>query len=300
MKRPAAVAIGMFDGVHIGHRYMLGSLVRYAAQHGIESAAVTFDRHPLAVIRPDTAPTLLCGIEKRVELIGDCGVDDVRVVSFDDTVRRMDAETFVRNILLPKINVKTVFLGYDNGFGSDRLRGAEAYARILAPLGIDVVQCQPYPGMTVSSSLVRRAVHDGDVATAAQMLGRNYSLAGTVVHGKALGRKLGFPTANLSVDLSQSIPLSGVYAGRVTDPQNGLFGQSAVINVGTAPTVNGDVATNRTIEAYVLDTSADMYDHRVEVEFVRRLRDEQRFADLDALRDAITRDAASARDVSGV
>ncbi len=293
---PTAVSIGMFDGVHIGHRFILDHLKDYARAHGLEPAVVTFDRHPLAVIRPEAAPPLLSDVDSRVDMIRDCGIDRVIVLPFDATLRRLTAAEFARDILAPRLDARAVMLGYDNGFGSDRLGSPEAYSAALSPLGIDVTACPPYPGEAVSSSIIRRALADGDIATANRLLGRPFTISGTVVPGKQLGRTIGFPTANIAPAPGMALPAAGVYACRVVAPGTNLDGLPAMLNVGTAPTVNGADATRLITEAHIItpdDTpTLNIYNKPLTLNVISRLRDEQRFPSIDALTAALATDKA--------
>lgn len=290
--RPTAVAIGMFDGVHRGHRFLLDRLKAEAERRGFEPAVVTFDRHPKSVIRPDEMPRLLTTVSERVALLTEAGIHNIEVVPFDGDLRRLTAAEFARRVLLEQLEARYLLLGYNNGFGADRLGAVEAYREALAPLGIEVDVCQPLDRLSVSSSAIRRAIADGDMVSAAQMLGRSYDITGTVVKGRQLGRTIGFPTANLRVAGDKLLPRPGVYAAE-------CFGAPAMLNIGTAPTVS-DGGT-MTVEVHIIATSPadastplDLYGKTVAVTVLKRLRDEQRFADLDRLRAALEADRLDA------
>lgn len=292
-----SIAIGMFDGVHTGHKFLLDRLRHIAAASGTEPAVVTFDRHPLEIIRPGHSPLLLTDVDERIDLIRGAGIDRIEVVNFDEAVRSLTASDFCRTFLCPTLDPAVLLLGYDHGFGSDRLKGRQSYAEALTPLGISVEDCPPYPDGPVSSTIIRQQLAEGDVVRAAESLGRLYRIVGRVNHGKQLGRTIGFPTANIDIAPDRMIPADGVYAGIVSSGPGHVVGKSAMINIGTAPTVNGTDATKRTVEAHILDSDSDLYGKKLGIDFVKRLRDEQRFDNIDSLRSALQADMLAVRDI---
>ena len=292
MKRDVIVAIGMFDGVHAGHRFMLGELVKKAKDMGCESMVVTFGNHPRGVINGAQSPRLLTDVEEKVRLIRERGVDNVIVMRFDEGLRRLTAREFVERNLMGENNARGIMIGYDNGFGSDRLRGVEAYRTALSPLGIEVYECAEYEGEGVSSSKIREALRAGDAEKAAKMLGRPYEVVGKVVKGKQLGRQLGFPTANILPNKELLLPKGGVYAGVMIRPK-GLAGLPVMVNIGKAPTVNGSEGEDVSVEAHIIADSGivpDLYGAEIGVGLVKRLRDEERFPDLASLKAALSHD----------
>lgn len=284
--------IGSFDGVHSGHRYLLAQLCAMAAERGLVATAVTFGSHPRGVTSGAAAPSMLQDFADRIDAIQAAGVEDVIVIEFDERLRHTSAEDFMRR-LHDDYGVEALLMGFDNRFGHDGPRGAELYREMGRRAGVEVVVAGELPEMAVSSSAIRSALDQGHVAAAAVMLGRPYALKGRVVHGKALGRRLGFPTANVAPsDSGRLIPAPGVYAARVN-----IDGRSvnAVVNIGRRPTVDGAVAdAPLSIEAHLLDFSGDIYGREVEVEFVDRLRGEKRFGSLEELAAAIAEDCRRA------
>lgn len=299
MSKPAAVTVGMFDGVHRGHRYVVERLAEIASRKGYRPVAVTFDRHPLSVISPDKTPLLLSDIDTRVRLLREAGAEDVVVLPFDSNLRDLTAAGFAEKILVGELGARTVLLGFDNGFGSDRLKGREEYIRHLSPLDIEVLECDPYPGRRVSSSDIRAALARGDMQTATQMLGRLYRLRGPVVSGHRLGRTIGFPTANVATPATVQLPLPGVYAA-VAGPSDGSAACAAMVNIGTAPTVNADKDSPLAVEVHLLtDSHPDLYGKTIDVDFVERIRDERRFGSLDELKAALENDRDRVKEIVG-
>lgn len=305
------VAIGMFDGVHAGHRHLLADLTGEARRRGLEPAVVTFDRHPLSVIRPERCPGLLTTSEERGALLREAGIGRIEVLRFDESMRSLTAAEFARDILLPRLEAAAVMLGYDNGFGSDQLRDADDYRRALAPLGIEVTQSSPFGGSgsdgpTPASSVIRNMLTAGDITGANALLGRPYNLTGKVVPGKQLGRTIGFPTANVAPHPDKLIPAAGVYAA--TADVDRLNGVPALVNIGTAPTVNGPGSSRIIVEAHLdlagaatADTVGDtfkkydFYGKTMTLRLLHRIRDEKRFDSLDALRGALEKDLRTLR-----
>jgi riboflavin kinase/FMN adenylyltransferase len=282
---PTAVAIGKFDGVHAGHRAVIERLRQAATATGSRSVAVTFDRNPLAVIRPDRCPENVVTVDRKLELLGELGLDATLVLTFDEELAARSAEDFVVDILVGALQVSTVLVGEDFRFGH-RGAGTPELLRELAPrygFSVEVVDEVYLPGSTrrVSSSWIRELLMEGDVAAAAKALGRLPDVRGEVVHGLKRGRELGFPTANLSTIVDAFVPADGVYAGWLVDHDTGIRHPSA-ISVGTNPTFD-DVLV-RQVEAHVLgETGLDLYGHDVTVEFVDRLRGMVAFEGIDKL-----------------
>lgn len=282
---PSAVAIGKFDGVHAGHRVVIERLEKAAAATGSRAVAVTFDRNPLAVIRPDRCPENVVTVERKLELLGELGLDATLVLTFDEQLAARSAEDFVVDILVGALQVSTVLVGQDFRFGN-RGAGTPELLREMGPLygfSVEVVDDVYLPGSDrrVSSSWIRELLMEGDVASAATVLGRYPDVRGEVVHGLKRGRELGFPTANLSTIVDAFVPADGVYAGWLVDHDTGIRHPSA-ISVGTNPTFD-DVLV-RQVEAHVLgETGLDLYGHDVTVEFVARLRGMVAFEGTDKL-----------------
>ncbi|MDF2508735.1 MAG: bifunctional riboflavin kinase/FMN adenylyltransferase [Microbacterium sp.] len=299
---PSAVAIGKFDGVHAGHRAVIERLNEAATAAGSRSVAVTFDRNPLATIRPDRCPENVVTVERKLELLGELGLDAALVLTFDQEMAARSAEDFVVEILVGALQVSTVLVGQDFRFGH-RGAGTPELLRELGPrygFSVEVIDDVYLPGSArrVSSSWIRELLMDGDVATAATVLGRYPDVRGEVVHGLKRGRELGFPTANLSTIVDAFVPADGVYAGWLVDHDTGIRHPSA-ISVGTNPTFD-DVLV-RQVEAHVLgETGLDLYGHDVTVEFVERLRGMVAFEGIDKLMEQMGADVTDAAQALGI
>ena len=281
-KNRKIVTTGTFDGVHKGHSKVLDFMKERGAALGLSPAVVTFDRHPLEVISPERAPKLLMTPDDRDAALSSLGVEVVRL-AFDESLRRLTAAQWLRR--MHRAGVEEVVVGYDNTFGCDgRSLRMEDYFRLGRAEGIAVEEAPLLPG--VSSTLVRDALAQGRVEAAARMLGRPYMLTGTVVHGRHLGHKLGFPTANVDCGSRLAIPAPGVYAADVVLPYGAL--RKAVVNIGSRPTV--DNGSDISVEAHIPGFSGDLYGKTVSLRFLRRLRDEHRFGSLDELQAAIRAD----------
>ena len=287
---PCAATIGSFDGVHRGHLAMLAELRAAAAAKGLPLMVVTFATHPRRLFDKESAPFQLTPSCEKVKLLEAAGVDICVLLDFDHAMAAMTAARFMEEILVERLGVQLLAVGYDHHFGKPAAgEGLEQYIAFGKEQGIEVFGTQPFvvDGIAVSSSAVRCALSAGDVAQAALLLGRNYSLAGTVVHGAGIGRVLGFPTANISpADDEQMLPLDGVYETDVMIDGNAFKG---VMNIGVKPTVNGKQRTN---EVFIIDFEGDLYGKEIAVQFVRRLRGEQVFDNVNALRFQIEVDVA--------
>jgi len=290
---PSAVALGAFDGIHLGHRAILGTAVTQARHDKLRALACTFDRHPMEVLQPDRAPLPITTLEERLELIAETGIDTTVVIPFTPAVAGIEAQTFVRDVLVGTLKAREIVVGFNHRFG----RGARGDAKLLealaATLGFraHIVPALLVDGVAVSSSEIRAALQRGDLPDAARLLGRPYSIRGEVVRGAGRGRTLGFPTANVKTDRPLGLPV-GVYVCRLAV---GGRQHQAVVNVGFRPTFG---ETELAVEAHVLDFTGDLYDERVTLTFVRRLREERKFPSVDALREQIALDVAAARTAS--
>ncbi|MFF5626237.1 bifunctional riboflavin kinase/FAD synthetase [Microbacterium sp. LWH10-1.2] len=296
---PSAVAIGKFDGVHAGHRAVIRRLKQQAEASGARAVAVTFDRNPLAVLRPDLCPENVVTIERKLELLSELEIDATLMLTFDAELAARSAEDFVADILVSALKVSTVLVGDDFRFG----RGGAGTPALLAELGprfgftVEVVDDVFLEGSDrrVSSTWIRELLMAGDVAAAAEVLGRHVDVRGEVVHGLKRGRELGFPTANLSTITDAFVPADGVYAGWLVDHDTGIRHRSA-ISVGTNPTFD-DVLV-RQVEAHVMgETGLDLYGHDVTVEFVERLRGMVAFEGIEKLKQQMAADVDDAQRV---
>lgn len=286
MSNRKAAVVGTFDGVHLGHRFLLESLRAQAAGRNLQPLALTFADHPLSLIAPERVPARLMSAERRRSLLEAEGVE-VAMLDFNSQLRSLTGAQFLE-MLNRRYGVELFLLGFNNRIGSDRL-GAENLAGKTVG-GVKVLAADEHPELCVSSSLIRAALSRGDVETAARMLGRPYSIEGKIVSGKQLGRTIGFPTANLEPDPDVMIPATGVYAGE-------MLGHPAVINIGHRPTVEGRADAPLSIEAHLLGFSGDLYGRTAELTFTHRLRGEQLFESLEALKAQINKDIDHARDI---
>lgn len=277
-----AAVVGMFDGVHLGHRFLLDSLKEEARRRGLVPWVFTFPSHPLAVVAPSRAPSLLTEPAEKLSRLTESGfaASQIGFMVFDDTLRTLTASRFLE-LLHSRYRVDFILRGFNNRFGTERHLTPEDYRAIAAANGITLTEAAHLrhgngdEAPPVSSSRIRQALENGDIAEANLMLGYRYPLSGTVVSGKKLGRTLGFPTANLRLaHSSKLIPADGVYICLAT--VNGDSPRRAMVNIGTRPTVDG-INTRRSIEAHLLDFSGDIYGKEVTLEFIGRLRSEVRF-----------------------
>ena len=288
---PTAATIGSFDGVHCGHVAMINELREAAAGRGLPITVITFVQHPRIIFGAQSEPFILTTNSEKVALMQSLGVDRCVLLNFDSCMASMTAERFMGEVLKDKLGVQLLAVGYDHHFGCPQEgEGLADYIAYGKRLGIEVFGAAQYApgGSKVSSSAVRRALAGGDIALAQQLLGRAYSVCGTVGHGAAFGRKIGFPTANITLaDDMKMLPKDGVYE---VDTMVGGEVYKGVMNIGIKPTLQG--VNVRTAEVHILDFSGDIYKQGIEVAFVRRLRDEVQFATIDALRLQIGVDVA--------
>lgn len=291
-----AVAIGTFDGVHRGHRHLLSAL----AGNGLEPAVVTFDPHPLSVVRPDVAPLMLSTLDQRLELLAESGVEGALVLPFDPARSRQEARDFVKEVLFDAMQARLMVVGQGFRFGY-RASGDVALLRAMAAESdVRVTECELMADASpVSSSRVRALVAAGDVSAAAALLGRPHRVEGAVVHGDARGRELGYPTANLDVPHGSAVPDDGVYAGwLIMDPySDSRTRYPAAISVGTNPTFHG---TSRRVEAFAIDrTGLDLYDRPAAIDFVERLRGQVAFSGIEPLMVQMAADVDACRKILG-
>lgn len=292
-----AATIGFFDGVHKGHRFVIDNLKRVADKQECKSMVITFERHPRQVVHSDWQPQLLTTLEERIHLLDQTGVDVLVVLRFDEAMAALSARDFMSKVLHDDLYVTTLLTGYDNRFGHDRSEGFEDYVAFGKQLGIEVLQgdALDVEQYRVSSSVIRRLLTDGDVAEAAHCLGRYYSLTGMVVHGEQVGRRIGFPTANVQSDCDERlVPASGVYAVLVELEATQSRWYHGMMNIGTRPTFG---VHHPTLEVNILDFEGDLYGQRLRIRFIERLRSEQRFESPEALATQIEKDSRLVRTI---
>lgn len=277
---PTVATIGFFDGVHLGHRFLIDQVKVAAAQSGWCSSIITFPVHPRQVIQSEFQPQLLSSPEEKIELLASTGVDNCILLPFTRKLSMLTAREFMQ-LLYHQYQVRMLVIGYDHRFGHNRTETFEDYCRYGEELGIHIMQATAYTQEQdkVSSSAIRRALLSGDVSTAKKYLGYHYFLEGTVVDGYKVGRKIGFPTANLRVDFPHKlIPSVGVYAVYVY-----VNGQKykGMLNIGYRPTLNN--GTDLSIEVHILDFQGDIYHQKMRIEFIEFLRPEMKFSSVDEL-----------------
>ena len=287
LAQPCALAIGNFDGLHLGHQALLAKLTETAKQQQLKSAVMTFEPHPREFFTPEQAPTRLASLREKLERFADAGVDIVYLCRFDKKFAALSSEDFIQKILIQSVNAKTVLVGEDFRFGAGRRGGIEDIAHAgLQLIGLPQVNlAEAGIQQRVSSTRVRNALAAGQLQTAKNLLGRAYSISGKVVRGAKLGRKLGFPTANVHMRHERPA-LTGVYAVK-------LDGLEGVANLGVRPTVSG--VPKLLLEVHLFDFNGDLYDRHVHVEFFQKIRDEMKFDGLPALSAQIAKDVQTAR-----
>jgi riboflavin kinase/FMN adenylyltransferase len=275
---PSVVTVGMFDGVHRGHRALLDRVAAEAAARGLPAGAVTFDRHPLEVLRPDARPPLLTTLDRKVALLGAAGMDFVLVLAFTEELSQVTAEAFAHEVLLDGVGARAIVVGENFRFGHKAAGDPALLAELGRARGVDVVAVPLHAdgGEPVSSTRIRAELARGDVRAAAALLGRVYAVEGTVVRGDGRGgRELGIPTANLEVAGDLALPAKGVYAGHLSqDAREAGPARPAAISVGVNPQFH---TTGLRVEAHVLDFDGDLLGAGVSVSFEHRLRDEAAF-----------------------
>jgi riboflavin kinase / FMN adenylyltransferase len=299
-RHPCVVTIGAYDGVHTGHRLVIDRVRRAAADQGLASAVVTFDRHPASVVRPASAPRLLTDMEQKLELLTETGIDYVLLVHFDEDRAQETAEDFVREVLVGCLDTKAVVVGHDFHFGRGRKGSVSMLQDMGAELGFDVTGLRLFSGGLdrdpISSTRIRKLLADGAVGEAASLLGRPHQVRGVVAHGDRRGRLLGFPTANVSLPEDIALPADGVYAGWYRRPDG--IRHPAAISLGRRPTFYTESGL-QLLECYLLDFEDDLYDETAHVDFVAHLRAQARFESSQALIDQMARDVATTRRVLG-
>jgi len=291
----AAITVGNFDGVHMGHQQVLAELKGHALAVEGPAIAVTFEPHPRAILFPEEAPRRLCHLHERLELIGEAGIDAVLLLHFNQELAAWPAEKFIRT-MADAARPKHVHVGYDFAFGKGREGNSDAMRQLGDELGFTVSEASAFEmqGAVVSSSRIRSAVEAADFKLAETLLGRPYSVSGHVMHGDKRGRKIGFPTANLDVaDLAH--PPVGIYAVRTKCHLNGADEQwNGAAYLGFRPTFQGRTMV---LEAHMLDVSPDLYNERLEIQFVQRVREDRAFRSAEELADQIARDCDAARKI---
>jgi riboflavin kinase / FMN adenylyltransferase len=297
--RACAVTIGAYDGVHLGHQLVVERVRGVATGQGLASAVVTFDQHPAAVVRPESAPRLLTDLEQKLELLDATGVDFVVVVHFDEARSEESAEDFVREVLVGCVAARAVVVGHDFHFGYKRRGDVGLLQRMGADSGFDVTALRLFPdgpdGLPISSTRIRELLAAGRVDEASGLLGRPHQVRGVVKHGDHRGRDLGFPTANVAVPESIALPTDGVYAGWYLRPDG--VRRPAALSLGRRPTFYED--SEVLLEAFLLDFDGDLYGEPARVEFVAHLHGQVRYEAIDDLITQMGRDVDATRAILG-
>jgi len=291
-QQPTVLTIGTFDGVHLGHQKIVERVVTTARQEGLLATVFTFFPHPRMVVQHDKGLKLIHTLEEKKQLLQQLGVDLLVVQPFNEAFAQLTAEEFVSTILVQRLNVKKVIIGYDHRFGRNRTANIDDMRLFGKKYGfaVEEISVQEVDEVSVSSTKIREALNKGDVTTAEHYLGTPYSLTGRVVHGLKLGRTLGYPTANIQVTEDYKlIPKDGVYAVYSYIDGRKVYG---MMSIGKNPTIEGKGAS---IEVYFFDFNGDLYDQKLTIEFVQYLREEQKFATINLLKKQLQDDETAAR-----
>ena len=284
--KPLALSLGMFDGVHLGHKCIIDELKKVGSAHHLETAILTFWPHPRFVFNPNEDLKLLNTLDEKTLLMEKYGINNLFLKEFDDEFRNLTGEEFVRQILIDKLNVKYLIIGYDHSFGKNKSGNFELLQKLSKELDFEVEQMEAINihENNISSTKIRNALLAGNILEANEMLGYSYSVSGTVVHGKKLGRTIGYPTANIETGNIKLLPKKGAYIVEVLVKNQQYKG---MLSVGTNPTVNGDKLT---VEVYILDFNGDIYDEEITVKFRDFLHEEIKFEGLEKLIERLDED----------
>ncbi|WP_149303926.1 bifunctional riboflavin kinase/FAD synthetase [Pareuzebyella sediminis] len=293
-RHPTAITIGTFDGVHIGHRKILERLIKNAAIYHLKSTVLTFFPHPRMVLQKDAGIKLLNTIDEKTEILRKLGLEQLIIHPFTKEFSRLSATEFVRDILVNDLKIKKIIIGYDHRFGRNRnanINDLKAFGNAF-DFEVEEISAQEIDEVSVSSTKIRKALEAGDIPTANAYLGYNYMLTGKIKSGKGLGRQIGFPTANLFIEEEYKlIPKKGAYV-----VQSRLFGKKVfgMMNIGFNPTVSGETRTSNDrkekVEIHFFDFDQDLYEQRIQIDILHRLRDEHKFESVDALKAQLQKD----------
>ncbi len=285
-RKPLALSLGMFDGVHLGHQSIINALHEVSSEKGLESAILTFWPHPRLVFNPNKDLKLLNTLEEKSQLLSSFDIENLFLKEFDEEFRNLSGEEFVRQILVDKLNVKHLIVGYDHVFGKNRSGNFELLKKLAPELGFEVVQMEAVNihNKNISSTKVRNALLEGQIKEANELLGYHYPVSGTVTDGKKLGRTIGYPTANIEVNRLKLLPKKGAY---ITDVFIDGEQYQGMLSIGTNPTVEG---TDLTTEVYILDFDRDIYGKEITVAFREFLHEEIKFESIEKLIERLDED----------
>jgi len=284
---PTVITIGTFDGVHIGHLKILNKIINHAKSTALKSSVLTFFPHPRMVLQKDTNIKLLNTIDEKITILEKLGLDVLIIHPFTREFSRLTATEFVRDILVNTLNIKKVIIGYDHRFGRNRTANISDLITFGSTYNftVDEIPAQEIDDVSVSSTKIRKALEDGDIETANSYLGYEYMLTGTIIKGKGIGKQLGYPTANLYIaEDYKLIPKNGAYVVNISIADKTIYG---MMNIGYNPTVNG---TEKSIESHFFDFDADLYDQKIQINILVRLRDEHKFESIEALKAQLAKD----------
>lgn len=289
---PCAVTIGNFDGVHCGHRKLIGEVIRLSREQKIKPAALTFDPHPARVLAPDRAPRLLSTVEQRCRWMGEAGLEEIMILPFDRELAALTPEQFVQQILIDTLQARAVVVGDNFHFGNKQAGNTQVLAELGRRYGFaaHALHAVEWRGLTISSSAIRRLIQAGAVAKAARLLGRFFALEGEIVRGLGIGSKQTVPTLNLAT-VAEVLPAQGVYVSHTYDLDSYRQWPS-ITNIGNRPTFNG---SDVSIESYLLEPIEGDPPHRIRLELTHRIREERRFESAQALKAQILRDVERAK-----
>ncbi len=285
--KDAVVTIGTFDGVHIGHQKIIKRLIKTAKENNLESVILTFFPHPRMVLQKDSNIKLINTIQERTKILNSLGIDNLLVKKFTNVFSRLSAEDFVKKILVDKLHVKKVIIGYDHRFGRNRNANIDDLKTFgtLYNFEVEEISVQDIDDVAVSSTKIRKALNEGDIGKANKYLGYDFMLTGKVVKGKGLGRELGFPTANIQINEDYKlIPKQGSYVVSSVIKKQQIFG---MLNIGMNPTVNGE---KESIEVHFFNFNEDIYNKKIQINLLHRLRNEVKFNSLDELKNQLATD----------
>ncbi|WP_312344508.1 bifunctional riboflavin kinase/FAD synthetase [Chryseobacterium binzhouense] len=285
-KKPLALSLGMFDGVHLGHKYIMDELKKAGSENNLETAVLTFWPHPRFVFNPNEDLKLLNTLEEKTLLMEKYGIGSLFLKEFDEEFRNLTGEEFVRQILIDRLNVKYLIIGYDHSFGKNKSGNFELLKKLSKELDFEVEQMEAINihENNISSTKIRKALLEGNIIKANEMLGYHYSLSGTVVHGKKIGRTIGYPTANIETENIKLLPKKGAYIVEVFVKNQSYKG---MLSIGTNPTVNGEKLT---VEVYILGFEEEIYDENIKVKFRDFLHDEIKFEGMEKLVERLDED----------